>query len=160
MSFILSLTTVEKTTEYSSKLLSGSHLSWLRMQWWMVLMKLWGWMNWRWETLSWDAHDLTLSSEWLNPASTVSIVSLRCGTGWKENRESLRKHVWLFQLRSIWPGLDTTHLQELGILLPGIMQSQAPGDSAFQWDSQVVVIAWCASSAAALDLIAVYTHCT
>lgn len=36
--------------------------------------------------------------------------------------------------------------------LPGIMQSQVHGDSAFQWDSQVVVIAWCASSAAALDL--------
>lgn len=33
------------------------------------------------------------------------------------------------------------------------MQSQVCGDSAFQWDSQVVVIAWCASSAAALDLI-------
>lgn len=46
-----------------------------------------------------------------------------------------------------------THLQELGILLPGIMQSQVHGDSAFQWDSQVVITAWCASSAAALDLI-------
>lgn len=33
------------------------------------------------------------------------------------------------------------------------MQSQVRGDSAFQRDSQVVVIAWCASSAAALDLI-------
>lgn len=46
-----------------------------------------------------------------------------------------------------------THLQELGILLPGITQSQVCRDSAFQWDSQVVITAWCASSAAALDLI-------
>lgn len=48
-------------------------------------------MSWRWQILSWDAHDLTLSPKWLNPASTASSVSLRCGTGWKENRYSLKK---------------------------------------------------------------------
>lgn len=117
-------------------------------QWWMVLMRSWGWMSQKWETLSWDAHDLTLSPKWLNPDCTAWVVSLRHETGWKENSYSLKKHTRLSQSRSTWPKVE----QEGRIVSPDSMQSQAFWDLAFSWNSQVVAIVWCASSAAAVDL--------